>query len=201
MTILQPGDTLYFLGGTYTVSGSTTPTDWWTQLISPTVSGTASEPITLAAYPGATVNFVMTAGAQPLFGTTSPTLNYVRFLGFTIQPCSTYQGGTEVADAVNLSGTGNEVAYCTIIGQYQNITDNYQGIWLTDAKNSWIHNNTIYGFTGPNDNGTGIKIYGSTNLIVEDNYIYDCEVEFSIRMVGVMLQTHLPALIHIEGIG
>ena len=97
LTILQPGDTLYFLGGTYTVSGSTSADYWWNQLISPTVSGTASEPITLAAYPGATVNFVMSAGAQPLFGTAIPTLNYVRFLGFTIQPLSTYGGGGEVA--------------------------------------------------------------------------------------------------------
>ena len=160
LKILKPGDTLYFLGGTYTVSGSTSANYWWTQLISPTVSGTASEPITLAAYPGATVNFVMSAGAQPLFGTTTPTLNYVRFLGFTIQPLSTYGGGGEVADAFSISGTGNEVGYCTIIGQYQDVTDNYQGIWLTGADSTWIHNNDIYGFTGPSQNDSGIKLYG-----------------------------------------
>ena len=174
LTILQPGDTLYFLGGTYTVSGSTSANYWWNQLISPTVSGTASEPITLAAYPGATVNFVMSAGAQPLFGTAVPTLNYVRFLGFTIQPCSTYGGGTQVADPFCLSGTGNEVAYCKIIGQYQPVTDIYQGIFFTVANNSWIHHNEIYGFTSLNANGTGLKVYKSTGIIVDDNYIHGC---------------------------
>ena len=181
LTILQPGDTLYFLGGTYTVSGSTPPNNWLTQLISPTVSGTASEPITLAAYPGATVNFVMTAGNQPLFGTTTPTLNYVRFLGFTIQPLSTNEAGSGVADAFCISGTGNEVAYNTIIGQnHPNFTDNYQGIWLTGADSTWIHNNVIYGFTSSSgDNSSGIKLYGSTYTTIDDNYIYDNSVGIS----------------------
>ena len=179
LTILQPGDILYFLEGTYTVSGSTVSEHWWNQLISPTVSGTASAPITLAAYPGATVNFVMSAGAQPLFGTSIPTLNYVRFLGFTIQPLSTYQNGGQVADAFCLSGTGNEVAYCKIIGQYQNVTDNYQGIWFSVANDSWIHNNDIYGFTGPSHNSSGLKVYKSTYMIVEDNYIHNCSVGIS----------------------
>ena len=176
LTILQPGDTLYFLGGTYTVSGSTNAGYWLNQLISPTVSGTASEPITLAAYPGATVNFVVSAGAQPLFGTSLPTLlNYIRFLGFTIQPCSSYSSGTEVATPFALGGTGNEVAYCKIIGAaYPAITDNYQGIFCSVANDSWIHNNEIYGFTAGNRNGAGLKVYKSTYMIVDDNYIHGC---------------------------
>ena len=148
---LQPGDTLFFRGGNYSVSGSTNGNYWWNQLISPTVSGTASQPFTLSAYPGETPNFVMSAGAQPLFGTAVPQLNYIRFLGFTIQPCSVWGGGVtdHYADAVNLQGTGNEVAYCKIIGQtHSNVTDNYQAIWLMKADYSWIHHNEIYGFIG-----------------------------------------------------
>ena len=152
LTILRPGDTLYFRGGTYTVSGSTNQNYWWNQLISPTVSGTSSAPITLSAYPGETSELRHERrGPAPLWHRCSQ-IELHPVLGLHHSTLFNLCGSAvtdEVADAVCLSGTGNEVAYCKIIGQtHSNITDNYQAIWLTDANNSWIHHNEIYGFTG-----------------------------------------------------
>ncbi len=174
LTILKPGDTLFFLAGTYHVTGS--PTEG-SELLSPTVSGTASQPITLAAYPGATVNVVETGGLQPVFGTSGSILNYVRFLGFSVDPGPGVigtLGDPTVKAAFHIYGTGNEVGYCTIIGRYIATVDNHDGIRLDYSHNAWIHHNNIYGVTGKGDNSAGIKMYASTGYLIEDNYIHEC---------------------------
>ncbi|MFI5459059.1 MAG: NosD domain-containing protein, partial [Isosphaerales bacterium] len=125
---------------------------------------------------GQTVRIFLDAGSQPVFGTESPTLSYVRVLGFTIEPTSTYTSGgiLEVASPFRISGTSDEVAYCEIIGQYAATTDNHDGIRLDSANSAWIHNNNIHGVTGGGGNSAGIKVYGSSDIIVEDNYIHGC---------------------------
>ena len=169
LSILKPGDTLYFLAGTYNIAGDTTSSYWGDQLLAPAVSGTPTAPITLSAYPGATVNIVLTGDtAQPVFGTSSPTLNYVRFIGFTVNP------GSDGTTAFYISGVGNEVGYCTINGQYMATSDNHDGIRLEGANSAWIHNNDINGVTGETGNSCGIKLYGTSDSVVEDNYVYDC---------------------------
>jgi hypothetical protein len=176
LTILRPGDTLYFLGGEYHIRGSTNPGDHANQLIGPTVSGTASQPITFAAYPGQAVLMFLDAGSQALFGTVTPTLNYVRFLGFTIEPTSTITSGSllEVAKPFDISGTGCEVAYNEIIGQYAATPDNHEAIEVISANAAWIHHNYIHGFTGLSGNSDGIKVYYTSNAIFEDNYVTGC---------------------------
>jgi Bacterial Ig-like domain len=164
LTILQPGDTLYFLAGTYDIAGNTDPGVWSYQLLSPTVSGTPTAPITLSAYPGATVNIVVTAGVQPAFGTETPALSYVRFIGFTVNP------GPD--SAFQIDGTGDEVAYNKVVGQYVATIDNHDGIRIDNANATWVHNNIITGVTGEGANSAGIKVYYSTNLLITDNYIY-----------------------------
>ena len=42
LTILKPGDTLYFLAGNYHISGSTNPSNYQGVMLSPTTSGTAA---------------------------------------------------------------------------------------------------------------------------------------------------------------
>ncbi len=167
LAILRPGDTLNFLAGTYHFTGTTTDA----ALLSPTVSGTASHPITLQAHPGAVVNVVEDSGGQSIFGTggVGPFLNYVRFLGFSID---TGPRGS----AFHIYGTGNEVGYCTIIGHYIATVDNHAGIRIDSANSIWIHNNNIYGVKGNSANSSAIEIYTSAQLIVEDNYIYGCTV-------------------------
>ena len=86
LTVLKPGDTLDFEAGNYHFNGLTYNGSWSTQLLGPTVSGTPTQPITLQAMPGATVNIFEDSGGQPVFGTEGPTLNYVRFMGFNVNP-------------------------------------------------------------------------------------------------------------------
>ena len=178
LTILKPGDTLYFLGGTYNLNGATGSTIYQYQLICPTVSGTASQPITLSAYPGATVVMNLESGGQSLFGTEDPALNYVRFLGFTVEPTPTFasNGMIEETKPFEIGGTGDEVAYNDIIGRDDSAlghVDNSEGIRLDFPTDAWIHNNDIHGFEGNNINQAGIKVYAAVGTIIEDNYIHD----------------------------
>ena len=75
LAALQPGDTLVFEAGNYHFTGGSGNNAYVTQLLGPTVSGTPTRPITLEAYPGATVNIYEDSGFQPVFGTSYPTLN------------------------------------------------------------------------------------------------------------------------------
>ena len=89
LTSLQPGDTLYFLAGTYTLTSNVTANLYTTPLIAPTHSGTAASPITLSdrVTPGAAVTIIPPASSYtPTMGSH---VNYVRMLGFTIYQ-STY---------------------------------------------------------------------------------------------------------------
>jgi hypothetical protein len=168
LTILMPGDTLEFRGGTYNLAGS--PDAYTNQLICPTISGTASAPITIQAYPGESVIFNMTAGKQPAFGTASPTLSYVRFLGFKVVMGTTIQAG-----GAWFLGTNNEVGYCEFVGNTTTVKDNYPGIRIDPgAVNIWVHHNFIHGFHGPDSTiGLGIQSFGGSQLLVEDNYCTD----------------------------
>jgi methionine-rich copper-binding protein CopC len=172
LTVLQPGDTLYFLGGNYHVSGSTNPADYSDQLISPPTSGTVTQPITIAAYPGQTVTMYEDQGSQSLFGTD---FNYVRYLGFTVEPTPVFtsEGINEAAKPFDIDGSNDEVGYNDIIGAYVATVDNHEGIQVEDGNNDWIHNNYIHGFTGESGNSDGIKVYYVSNSIFEDNYITD----------------------------
>jgi hypothetical protein len=166
LTVLGPGDTLYFRKGDYHITGHSGPNLWDRQLLSPSVSGTPSRPITLQAYPGETVRILVDgANGRPVFGTSTPTLNYVRFIGFTVEP-------GPVA-AFYLRGTGNEVAYCDVLGHYAATTDNHDAIRIDSANSAWIHHNNVHGLTGDGPNSCGIKVYQSTNLLIEDNYVHD----------------------------
>lgn len=167
LTVLGPGDTLFFTEGDYHITGGSDNSSWSRHLLGPTVSGTQTRPITLQAYPGATVRIFEDGGGQPVFGTTTPTLNYVRFIGFTVEPGPA---------AFRVCGTGNEVAHCEVIGQYVKTTDNHDGIRIENANSAWVHHNNVHGVKGDSHNSAGIKVYKSSSLLIEDNYIHDCTV-------------------------
>ncbi len=70
---------------------------------------------------------------------------------------------------------GCVVQYCEVIGNHIDSGDNHDGIRIEQAPNCRIHHNIIHGVKGNGENNAGIKVYskGSTNVVVEDNYIYD----------------------------
>jgi len=164
---LQPGDALVFQAGDYHVKGTSGGDSWMTQLLGPKVSGTASRPITLMAAAGATVRVIEDSGDQPVFGTTTPNLSYIRFLGFIVVPGH---------DAFHLSGTGNEVGWCEVQGSYWQTTDNHDGIRLEHATATWIHGCDVHGVKGDSLNSNGLKVYTSQDGVVEDNYFHDCTI-------------------------
>lgn len=179
LTTLQPGDTLYFRGGTYSIGGYPTPSQstQYTNypLLNPTHSGTAGNSITLQAYPGESVIIndpVISPdgyGAQPVFGCLTPTVHYIRFIGFTIN-C----GSAPAFYLVN--GTHCEVGYCKVIGVDlgNSFTDNHDGIRVQSADSTWIHHCEISNVkAGTQHNSAGLKVYSTTNLLFEDNYVHD----------------------------
>ncbi len=159
LTTLVAGDTLYFRGGDYHVTGSST---WQSQMIAPTHSGTLAQPITLSAYPGEFPQIIVDGSStQDVFG--SQGYNYVRFLGFKVVP-------NAVSRSFNIGGTGCEVGYCEIEGTFQSGTDNHDGILMLDSLGGWIHHCNIHGQTGDSGNATGIKLYNCGVTTIEDNY-------------------------------
>jgi len=169
LTALRPGDMLFFRGGDYHFTGSVGVANT-VQLLGPSVSGTASQPITFRSYPGEAVNVFEDSGTQPIFGTELPTLDYVRFIGLTVHMSPDYH-----APGFRISGTGNEVGYCEVIGTNVASADNHDGIRIDYAQNAWIHHNNIHSITGPVGayNSAGIKCYDDGHILIEDNYIHD----------------------------
>jgi hypothetical protein len=168
LTTPVAGDTLYFRGGTYHIAGGAAGSNHYAeQILGPTHSGTSGSPITLRNYPGESVNIVLDSGEQPAFGTANPAVDHVRFLGLTVT-------ASVDGPAFYISGTGHEIGYCKIVGQYKATVDNHDGINLSHAYDFRLHHSEISGVTGDFTNSSGFKVYKSGVILVEDNYIHDC---------------------------
>ncbi len=166
---LLPGDTLYFRQGDYHVVGSTVIGDNTRQILGPPRSGTALQPITIQSYPGEIATIYQDTGTQPILGTELPTYSYIRFLGLKVVMPPTFGG-----PGFRISGTGNEIGYCEVVGQFVNTADNHDGIRIDFASSTWIHHNNIHDVQGTHHNSVGIKMYASLLSIIEDNYIHGC---------------------------
>ena len=160
LSVLQPGDTLYFKAGEYALHTGPVKDFYAVGYLRPTRSGDPGMPITFRACPSETVVLTAASGGQPIFGNLG--LDYVRHEGFVIKGSIGHVGGK-----------GAEVAYCEIIGQYVDTADNHDGLRIEHADGARIHHNIIHGVQGKSGNSVGIKIYKSQNLVVEDNWIYD----------------------------
>lgn len=183
LSTLLPGDTLYFRGGSYALTGLAWPNSSWLQpMICPTHNGTALQPITLQAYPGEVPAFTTTnITSQPVFGGRLSGLitSYVRVLGMkvTLGPWDNTQHVGQ-CPAVTFGGTGNEVGYFEVIGANIAWSDNHQGIDITSASQAWVHHNNVHDVLNTtlanSANSAGIKIYYSDHCLFEDNYIHNC---------------------------
>ncbi len=175
-TILRAGDTLNFRGGEYAIGGVNVPSGEDFPVITPTHSGTSTQPITLQAYPTELPHFTVPAGTnQPLFGTINGALSYIRFIGLS-WTVNNNLSDAHVSGGMRLSGTGNEIAYCKIVGSPWLGTDNYAGIDALTSYNTWIHHNEISGWTTVGQHGVGILLYKNGITTIEDNWIHDNEI-------------------------
>jgi len=160
LTVLQPGDTLYFKGGEYALHTGPVKDYYAVGYLRPARSGEQRKPISFKACPGETVILATASGGQPIFGNLDR--DFVRHEGFVVRGSIGHVGGK-----------GAEIAYCEIVGQYVDTTDNHDGIRIEHADGARIHHNVIHGVQGKSGNSVGIKIYKSRNLVVEDNWVYD----------------------------
>ena len=160
LTVLQPGDTLWFKGGEYALHTGPVKNFYAVGYLRPARSGEPGKPISFRACPGERVVLTAASGGQPIFGNLDR--DYVRHEGFVVKGSIGHVGGK-----------GAEVAYCEIIGEYVDTVDNHDGLRIEQADGAWIHHNIIHGVQGKSGNSAGIKVYKSQNLVVEDNWIYD----------------------------
>jgi len=160
---LQPGDTLYFRGGTYDIETCTGVNVWNKPYLRPLNSGTISNPIVVRSYPGEDVIITSSAGGSPLFGARFQ--NNIVFMGFTtLQKDSAFY-------AVNSNNI--EFAYNDATGITTTTGDNVEIFRIQNTNGMHIHHNKISKMIGPGDNSAGIKFYNNENAIIEDNYIFD----------------------------
>ena len=173
LEVLQPGDTLYLKGGDYHLKGSKRgeEADAYNHgLICPVRSGTAEAPITIASAPGE-VAHLYGGDANPVLGTMgrdNRPRNFLRFVGLTVHP-NGYQPGIRI-----VRSEGIEIAYCRFLGQYMPTVDNHDGIRLDWAARTWIHHTEVAGVQGDGQNSCSVKMYFSSDTLIEDCYFHDC---------------------------
>jgi hypothetical protein len=172
--VLEPGDTLYFRGGEYRLTGDSKRNDYTRGLLCPARSGTPEKPITLASAPGEIAELIVEAGNNPMLSTMGldgKSRHHLRFVGLTIYP--DYQAGIRV-----IGSEGVEIAYCRFIGKYVATRDNHDGIRLDRATKTWVHHCEVRGVKGDSYNSAAVKLYHSKDSLFEDCYFHDCTLAF-----------------------
>ena len=183
LTNVVAGDYVYFRGGTYSLTNLCP--NFSTAYIRPPVTGTLTKPIVFKSYPGEIANLVATDPPQPVIGSarSSGGLEYVQIIGFNIDlssgspsggPCNCIRMGVTGG-----SDHGNVVAYNKCIGHPTvNDGENTDGIEIGGSIGAWVHHNEVTGWTQTAGVGNDVycmKLYATTDSIVEDNYFHGCQ--------------------------
>ena len=166
LTVLKPGDTLWFMGGEYrfeTATGSNKP-----YIRAPGKGGEPGREISFRAMPGEKVVLnKLDPWGQSIIGTASEDQSHVRIEGFVLRGKS--------QRLVRLVGKV-ELAYCELIADFSDPKvqgSNPAAIYPRNGDGSWVHHNIIRGNEeGKPDHGHGMEVYWSENMVVEDNWIY-----------------------------
>ena len=158
---LQPGDTLTFLAGEYRLTTLADRRYYYLGYLRTARPGLPDERITLRAKPGETVRLIHAGGSQPMFGGGQ----YTTIEGFIIE--------TGPMPAARIAGVGMEIGFCLIKGQHVDTSDNHDGIRIERCDGCRIHHCEITGVTGRSSNSAAIKLYTTSNAVIEDNYIHD----------------------------
>jgi hypothetical protein len=172
------GDTVYFRGGTYSLSGD--GSDIGNEGFYPTNSGSSGSAITFMAYPGETpiISGVGAAQWRNTYGFMFYGKSHIRVSGFVFQNVFTYglirQSSNHIeidhnnftSDAGYQTGYGIEMSGVSACDTYN--------CWVT---HNWIHDNTLglkYASDGPcTEQVDMLRIgsgYGAGNTVENDNY-------------------------------
>ena len=180
-TALRPGDVVYFMSGLYTTTSSYYGAA--RGLILYGVSGSSSAPITLKAYPGASVVFAPATSAPAIVLDVS---NYYLIEGFTVT------GATDWG--IRLGGDkGYEVRNCIINNTDAAAGANVAGIsTISDQVN--IHNNIIYDnymrAVPANQNSRNIVMFDGGSVHIHHNTIFQSAPIGASQSAGCLTYKH-----------
>lgn len=162
------GDNLYIHAGTYAVEGATSA--YHAAAIYPRSDGTAENRITIRSWPGDTV--ILDGGESPTNGIiglgNNPTwYDYITIKGLTIiGQVKLMYGDYAILEDCDISGGGDSFDSDTGFGDVLFIAGTG-----TTVRNNRLHDNAIAG--GGVNNSPLIMEYDSTDLIIENNDIYN----------------------------
>lgn len=175
------GDHVYVAAGTYNAAGSG---NRFISALNPANSGSSGNPIVFEAV--GSVNLGLSSSTGPIVGCSAR--DYITWIGFSVDEAS----GTSEADTGSTVGhdsTGCRFESMTIDGNGtgHNRGDNHTGIRFEDCTDCYAGHNTIhdvytcapgacsFGDIAVNGhNGACIQTYGSVNLTIEHNELYNC---------------------------
>lgn len=162
------GDNLYIHAGTYSVTGGST---YYAATIYPRASGTSGSRITIQSWPGDSVT--LNGGSSPTngvigLGGTSTWYSYITIKGLTIiGQVKLMYGDYALLEDCDISEGGDSYTGDTGFGDVVFVA----GGTGTTIRNNKIHDNNAGG--GGVNNSPLIMEYDSTNLIIENNDIYN----------------------------
>lgn len=179
--VAQAGDHVYVAAGTYNAAGTG---NRFISSLNPSNSGFSGNPIVFEAV--GTVNLGLSSSTGPILGCSSR--DYITWIGFSVDEAN----GTSTSDTGSTVGhdsTGCRFEAMTIDGNGtgHNRGDNHTGIRFEDCTDCYAGHNTIhdvytcapgacsFGDIAVNGhNGACILTYGSENLTIEHNELYNC---------------------------
>lgn len=185
------GDTVYFLDGIYkvTMTGS-----YLVPVLTPSNSGTASNPITFKSLNQYGANIHGTGTSAPLAQASASMYvstmigsyqkNYITWDGFKLTARNYNNTADIFAMARFQNTTGCKIINCELIGGTHSSggAANSAGIFMENTTYLTIENNRIHGYkeSSNNPNNGGIEGYDSSFITVTNNEIYDttCGIHF-----------------------
>jgi hypothetical protein len=184
---VQPGDTIYLRGGTYSVCTTFTPDPYNPYCIASTVAGSSSAPVTIRSAPG---EWAVLDGVGPVLTSTGAIVmakgSYVWYMDFEIKNTNTFTRQTSQSGSFisNVDGWAIDVLSSHI--KVINLVIHNVGAGGVGVFNNYddieTYGNIIYyiGWQGP-DRGHGHAVYqkDATNVRIRNNIMFD---QFDIGM-------------------
>jgi parallel beta-helix repeat protein len=165
----RAGDVVLVSGGPFTTEATNTR---YVPALNPVNSGSPGNPIVFRAV--GWVELRQANGDGPVMG--SYRVNYVEWHGFAIDERH-LTVHPDTGPVVVWDATGVVIDGCDIAGITQTYGDNHNGIRLEQARDTVVRNCRISGILGSgtsDHNNAGIMLYGSRDVVIENNEIDDC---------------------------
>ena len=173
------GDTLIVKEGIYAAEGTG---QRYNPALNPANSGTAENPIIIKGY--GNVELRHSSNNGPIVGTLNR--NNIVWDGFYMNENYVIPHA-DTGPLVVWASENVTIMNMKIIGQPISYEDNHDGVRVEACNDVVVRNCEISGFT--NNHGSGVKIYDSTNLLIENNEIYNCSSGIFPKGGGIRLIT------------